>query len=38
MDLEPATSPFGTIIGVTYSAKDGSRIEEVKVPIGFGGK
>lgn len=38
MDLEPATSPYGTIIGVTYSAKDGSRIEELKVPVGFGGK
>lgn len=38
MDLEPATSPYGTIIFVTYSAKDGSRIEELKVPVGFGGK
>lgn len=38
MDLESATSPYGTIIFVTYSAKDGSRIEELKVPVGFGGK
>lgn len=38
MDLEPATSPYGTIIFVTYSAKDGSRIEELKIPVGFGGK
>lgn len=38
MDLEPATSPYGTIIFVTYSAKDGSRVEELKVPVGFGGK
>ncbi len=38
MDLEPATSPYGTIIFVTYSVKDGSRTEELKVPVGFGGK
>jgi hypothetical protein len=38
IDLEPATSPYGTIIFVTYSAKDGSRVEELMVPVGFGGK
>ncbi len=38
IDLEPATSPYGTIIFATQSAKDGSTVEELMVPIGFGGK
>jgi len=38
IDLEQATSPYGTIIFVTKSPKDGSRVEELKVPVSFGGK
>jgi len=38
MDLEQPTSPYGMIIFVTQSAQDGSRVEELMVPIGFGGK
>jgi hypothetical protein len=38
MDLEPATSPHGAIICVTHSAEDGSRVEELLVPVGFGAK
>lgn len=38
IDLEQATSPYGSIIFVTKSAKDGSRVEELNVPISFGGK
>lgn len=37
MDLKPATSPHGMIICVTV-AEDGSRLEEVMVPVAFGGK
>ncbi len=37
MDLKPATSPHGMIICVTV-ADDGSRLEEVMVPVAFGGK
>ncbi|HOV65436.1 MAG TPA: Gmad2 immunoglobulin-like domain-containing protein [Bacillota bacterium] len=38
MDLEPATSPYGTIICVTQSPQDGSRVEELLVSVGFGAK
>ncbi|MFA6654896.1 MAG: Gmad2 immunoglobulin-like domain-containing protein [Bacillota bacterium] len=38
MDLEAATSPYGSIICVTYSTPDGTRVEELLVPVGFGAK
>lgn len=38
MDLDQATSPYGTIIFVTQSPQDGSRVEELMVPVSFGGK
>ncbi|HHY35624.1 MAG TPA: hypothetical protein GX510_08360 [Firmicutes bacterium] len=38
MDLKMPTNPFGSIIFTTSSAKDGSRVEELLVPVTFGGK
>jgi hypothetical protein len=38
MDLQQASSPHGMIIVSTTSAKDGSRVEELIVPVAFGGK
>lgn len=38
VDLKVPTNPFGSIIFVTYSPKDGSRVEELLVPVAFGGK
>lgn len=38
MDLKVPTNPFGSIIFTTSSPKDGSRVEELLVPVTFGGK
>lgn len=38
MDLKVPTNPFGSIIFTTSSPADGSRVEELLVPVTFGGK
>lgn len=38
LDLKTPTNPFGSIIFVTSSPVDGSRVEELLVPVAFGGK
>ena len=35
LDFDPPTSPHGTLLFVTYSAQDGSRQEELVVPVKF---
>lgn len=38
MNISPATNPYGAVIFTTRSPKDGSRVEELLVPVAFGGK